>query len=45
MHVLHAVCMHQQEMRVDAYLNSQEKQIEEIREANANLNVALDTLF
>ena len=35
----------QQEMRIDAYLDSQEAQLEEIREGNANLNVALDQLF
>jgi hypothetical protein len=35
----------QQEMRIDAYLTSQEKQLEEIREGNANLNAALDQLF
>ena len=31
--------------RIDAYLTSQEKQLEEIREGNANLNAALDQLF
>ena len=39
------VAQAQREIRVDAFLTSQEKQLEEIREGNDNLNVALDKLF
>ena len=39
------VAQAQREIRVDAFLTLQEKQLEEIREGNDNLNVALDKLF